>query len=269
MRLFKPGDTNLIRRSTASLARGQLLSERPILAGTTMLAQRFDLFEPARKLVLVTAIAAFGALGCMRTVAHSPDASAPSTPGVKATGITAGPEPGITIAEKEIVMSANMQITADTPVGTITITAGQGFNRCYTWEGATGCIELGPQEAPWLGLAAEGNPFLWRTHNGINRIVVIEGQQHFSSVDEFKKWTGFFRRGYFKRVDEPLVYRDDGLLVGWSKVLARCLLDVDVRQIYIDGRKPDKLPGSQNDKISVRMVSALPHDDLSKWLYLF
>jgi hypothetical protein len=234
-----------------------------------VLVRRCDLPELLKKLALATAIAVFGTSGCAQTFADSPDASAASTPGVKATGITAGPEPGVTIGGKEIVMSANMQITAETPVGTITITAGQGFNRCYTWEGATGCIGLGPQEAPWLGLAAEGNPFLWRTHNGINRIVVIEGQQHFSSVDEFKKWTGFFRRGYFKRVDEPLVYRDDGLLVGWSKVLARRLLDVDVRQIYINGRKPDKLPGSQNDKISVRTVSALPHDDLSKWLYLF
>ena len=106
-------------------------------------------------------------------------------------------------------------------------------------------------------------------HNGINRIVVYEGQQHFSSVDEFNKWIGFFKAGGFSPIDEPLVYRDDGLVIGWAKALLRYQLDVEVWQIYINGRKPDKLPGSQNDKISVRLVSALPHDDLSKWLYLF
>ena len=176
------------------------------------------------------------------------------------------------IGKNEMVMPASMQITAETSVGAITITAGQGFNRCYTWEGATGCIELTPDVERWvgrLGGSTSGNPYLWRMHNGLNRIVVYEGQQRFSSVDEFRKWMGFFTAGRFKPFDEPLVYRDDGLLIGWHKTPARYQLDVDVWQIYINGRKPDKLPGSQNDKISVRMVSALPHDDLSKWLYLF
>jgi hypothetical protein len=49
----------------------------------------------------------------------------------------------------------------------------------------------------------------------------------------------------------PYVYRDDGLVVGWQKVPARRQLNVEVWQIYIDGRKPARLDGSQNDKVKV------------------
>jgi len=237
-----------------------------------VVGRRLGLLEALGKLALATAIAVFGTSGCAQTFADPPDTSASSTSGFKTTGTAAEPEPGIMIGKNEMVMPANMQITAETPVGTITITAGQGFDRCYTWEGATGCIELTRDVERWLGRLganAPGNPYLWRVHNGINRIVADEGQQHFSSVDELRSWLRLFTAGYGQPFEEPLVYRDDGLMVGWAKVPARYQLAVDVWQIYINGRKPDKLPGSQNDKISVRMVSALPHDDLSKWLYLF
>ena len=51
------------------------------------------------------------------------------------------------------------------------------------------------------------------------------------------------------------VYRDDGLMVGWYKDLPRKKLDVHVWQILIDGKKPTRLPGSQDDKIVVETVA--------------
>jgi hypothetical protein len=50
----------------------------------------------------------------------------------------------------------------------------------------------------------------------------------------------------------PLVYRNDGLAVGWRKVPERSQLYVDVWQIYIDGKKPTALPGSADEKIIVK-----------------
>ncbi len=43
-------------------------------------------------------------------------------------------------------------------------------------------------------------------------------------------------------------------MVGWAKILPRKQLNVDVWQILIDGKKPKRLPGSQNDKIVVETV---------------
>ena len=51
------------------------------------------------------------------------------------------------------------------------------------------------------------------------------------------------------------VYRDDGLMVGWYKDLPRKMLRVHVWQILINGKKPTRLPGSQDDKIVVETVA--------------
>jgi ankyrin repeat protein len=67
-------------------------------------------------------------------------------------------------------------------------------------------------------------------------------------VEEVMKW-----------IKEPErmspVYRDDGLMVGWYKDLPRKMLRVHVWQILINGKKPTRLPGSQNDKIVVETVA--------------
>ena len=56
------------------------------------------------------------------------------------------------------------------------------------------------------------------------------------------------------RDKQPCIYRDDGLLVGWSKNLGRNQLNVQVWQVLIDGKKPKQLPGANNDKIGVQTV---------------
>jgi hypothetical protein len=84
----------------------------------------------------------------------------------------------------------------------------------------------------------------WNGHNGITRGVVEEGQQHFKTAEEAAKWISAQQWA-------PLVYRNDGLAVGYRKELSRSQLDVVVWQIYIDGRKPTKLPGADDDKIVV------------------
>ena len=84
-----------------------------------------------------------------------------------------------------------MRITATTPNGTITITAGEGRRRSYTWEGAT---RLGRHVASrgavvWqLGLYFPGSGSHWKAHNGITRAVTEEGQQHFKTVTQAIEW---------------------------------------------------------------------------------
>jgi hypothetical protein len=150
-------------------------------------------------------------------------------------------------AKNEVVMSPGMAITATTDVGTITVTAGKGLKRSYTWDGATRSVEMVPRDERWygsLGLYFPGPGEHWENHKGITRGVVEEGQQHFKTADEALKWLA--GRKYM-----PYVYRDDGLVVGWSKTPARKQLNVEVWQILINGKKPTKLAGSQGDKIKV------------------
>jgi hypothetical protein len=155
-----------------------------------------------------------------------------------------GPVP----AANEIVMSPSSVITEVSPLGTISITAGRGLKRCYTWEGATRCVEMEPRDQRWygsLGLYFPGPGDHWEEHNGITRGVTEEGQQHFETMNEALNW--------LKSQEYPsLIYRNDGLAVGWGKVLPRRQLDVSVWQIYIDGSKPTQMPGAQDDRIAVR-----------------
>ncbi len=153
--------------------------------------------------------------------------------------------------KNEVVMSPGMRITATTPVGVITVTAVDALTRSYTWEGATRSVEMGPRHERWygsLGLYYPGPGFHWKEHKGIARAVVEEGQQHFKTAEEAMKWIK-------SRDWIPFVYRDDGLMVGWGKTLPRKQLNVEVWQILIDGKKPERLTGSQNDKIVVETVT--------------
>ena len=162
----------------------------------------------------------------------------------------AKPPAGRLPARCEVVMSPGMRITAKTPVGTIAITAVDELTRSYTWESATRAVEMSLRATRWYGSLVLFNPGAgehWRDHHGITRCVTEEGQQHFKTVEEAMKWIK-------ERDWMPFVYRDDGLMVGWDKNLARKQLGVEVWQILIDGKKPKRLPGSQDDKIVVETV---------------
>lgn len=155
--------------------------------------------------------------------------------------------PANSLHQVEVVMTPGMRITANTPAGSMTITAGEGLVRSYTWEGSTRSVEMVPRAERWhgsLGLYYPGPGEHWKEHHGIARGVVEEGQQHFQTVDEAMKWIQ-------SRKWMPYVYTDNGLIVGWRKVPSRKQLNVEVWQILIAGKKPNHLPGSQNSKIGI------------------
>lgn len=163
---------------------------------------------------------------------------------------TKGTGGGLLPPKNEVVMSPGMRITASTATGTIAITAVDELTRLYTWEGASRSVEMTPRHARWygsLGLYYPGPGDHWAEHHGITRGVLEEGQQHFKSVEEALKWIK-------ERDWSPLVYRDDGLLVSYGKTLPRKQLDVEVWQVLVNGKKPERLPGSQNAKIVVETV---------------
>jgi len=157
-------------------------------------------------------------------------------------------------SDNEIVMGPRTRITATTEIGTITITSGEGLRRFYTWEGATRSAVLIPRSERWygsLGLYYAGPGDHWQPHNGLTSGVLEEGQQHFESTEDALKW---MESGPIRGFLRP-VYTDTGLLVGWNKdPHGRNQLSVEVWQIYIDGEKPTRLPGSMNDRIRLESV---------------
>ena len=162
------------------------------------------------------------------------------------TGVLAST--GVIGAPIELVMQPGMTITAQTNTGIIAIIPGPNLMRTYAWEGASRSAMLFPRTERWygsLGAYYPGPGDHWAEHNGITRGVLQEGQQHFGSEQQATDWLRK-QSDYY-----PTVYRDDGLVVSFGKVLSRRQLNVEVWQILIQGAKPQKLPGSDNSKINV------------------
>jgi hypothetical protein len=153
----------------------------------------------------------------------------------------------------EIAMTPGMQITARTEKGEITIRAGDGLERFYTWDGATRSAKLQPRKERWYGslgiTSSEPVPWRrWKSNKGITRLLLEEGVLWFKTVDDALAW---IKRARSTGAD--YVYTSNGLVVGWGKILPRKQLNVDVWQFMIDGNKPQSMQGSQNELISVTM----------------
>ncbi len=153
----------------------------------------------------------------------------------------------------EIVMTPSMRIDVTSPTGEVTITAGKGRERTFSWEGGTRSIELWPRTDRWngsFGAYFPGPGRHWFPHHSIYRCVMDEGQLNFSS--EAKALVFLSETPAF----EPRIYRNDGLTVWLSKNGGT--LGVDIYQIYVNGKKPRKLIGAQDDKIAVTSTDSIP-----------
>jgi len=146
---------------------------------------------------------------------------------------------------KAPVLAPGSSITATTSAGTITIKAGQGLLRSYTWEGATRSVEMGA-EGPNSDLGYPGPGNHWKPHNGIARGVLTEGTRNFRTAAAAMRFINEINRS------GSCVYSSDGLVVCFSKVLPRQQLNVDVWGILINGKNSAGLKGSSDDKISYK-----------------
>lgn len=156
---------------------------------------------------------------------------------------------GVSGVSNEVVMSEGMTIVATNDLGNMSIKAGKGFERSFTWSGGTRSIILKPRKQRWngsFGLYFPGSGNHWKEHDGITRAVVEEGYLHFNSLDELLTYIDRFED------KENLVYTDEGLFVYWDKRSgAGGTLSVLIWQFFINGNKPSNIPGSDNSRISV------------------
>jgi hypothetical protein len=145
-------------------------------------------------------------------------------------------------------MTKGMRITAKTDNGDIRITAGNGLERTYTWDGASRSATLWPRRGKrWYGSFGAYYPgpgFHWKEHRGIKRGVLEEGQQHFDSVEHAIAWLRLPHHA-------DCVYRNDGLVVCFSRNPSRYQLNVKVWQIYVGANTPAKYQEGAGDRIWV------------------
>jgi hypothetical protein len=150
--------------------------------------------------------------------------------------------------QNEVVMQPAMVIEGNTPAGKLSILAGQGLKRTYTWEGESRSVQMRPRlksELRDMGIYFPGAGEHWYPNHGITRGVLQEGVIHFKSDDEMFAWLketpGFV----------PRVYRNDGLSLWVMKNSSRKQLNVDLFQIDVNGKRPSSLPGADDSSITV------------------
>jgi hypothetical protein len=162
--------------------------------------------------------------------------------------------PVVAQAGLELVMNTGDKIIATTATGTIEIEAKEGLNRSYTWEGSTRSAKLLPRTERWygsMGAYYPGPGEHWKSNNGITRGVLQEGQQHFETLEAARKWLDQQCKIY------STVFTHSGLVVSFEKVPDRRQLNVEVWQILIKGKPPQRIEKSNDSKIKLERFKKL------------
>ena len=143
-------------------------------------------------------------------------------------------------------MSNGMIIEATNSNGVISIKAGEGLERTYSWNDKKETVRLRARKERWYGSFGAYRP------TGVENVhmVVEEGQQHFCSEQEAIEWLGW------QNDRMQYVYTPDGLVVGWytseDPNSSWVALSVRVWQFYISGSKPRSLAGARSDHLRVK-----------------
>jgi len=143
-------------------------------------------------------------------------------------------------------MTPGMTIVARTPTGTLKISAREGYDRTFEWDGCSKTLTLTPRWNRFegrKGITFQGSGVTWLFGcGGIHRAVVMEEQMPVGSEEEFHEFVRLYDGMHY-------VYRNDGLVVGWIK--SKGEMSIDVFQVLVQGSKPTRLVGAQDENILV------------------
>lgn len=194
---------------------------------------------PRLLIVGLTALAALVSAGCANT---------PPSPKIAKKSVQIPNAPPVP-EYSEVALDNGQVVTAATPEGKITVSAGPGTLRSLSWDGAKRYVVLKPREERLYGskgIYFEGHPDNWKPHNGLSRIKIEEGQRQFDNVDDALIWMQIRRLHY--------VWTNNGLVVGWKRKPDEAMLQVEVWQFFIDGEKPSFLPDAKDYLIQTRQA---------------
>jgi hypothetical protein len=165
-----------------------------------------------------------------------------------------------TNAEQEIVLTDGDEIQATTQEGTLIVRAGENDKRSFEWAGAVRTAKMIRRPAPWyghLGIYSPGQSGMWWKHDGVTRIDYDEYCLSFPTKEEAEKYLLKWYAGEVIHYDSDTdkkpagVWNDSGLVVWWKRSRWAECLSVTIIQVYIDGKKPVELKGSQNDNLTL------------------
>lgn len=151
------------------------------------------------------------------------------------------------------------RVDVRTPVGPLSIATGTGRLRTFTWDGVTHSLELYPPDEfvsyfhtrrhkrggirePWYD---------WPEHKGIVCGEEWESVKSFHTQSEAEAWLASEQNETM-----PLVWSNDGLVVGWSTGVDSRSLSVMCYQVLLDGQKPTQLAGSRDEDVVVSALAA-------------
>ena len=148
----------------------------------------------------------------------------------------------------EVVMSPGMRVRGTNANGSVTVTAGEGAWRTYEGDGFRKRIALIPRDQRWngsLGLYDPGAP-----DGSGGQLILEEGRLHFESVDAALRWLNV------GSAQLKPVYNNDGLVFCYGKASRGPDQPPEVRtvkiwQIYVDGFKPESIPGAMDEAIEI------------------
>lgn len=151
----------------------------------------------------------------------------------------------------ETVMSPGMRVTAMNPNGTVTITAAEGTLRRYSGNGWQKSSSLIARSTRWNGSLGLYDPA--SSFSPYGRLLAEEGRIHCTSVSQAMRWL------YVGSDRNRPTYTNNGLVFCYSVSVppngGESTRSVELWQLYINGRRPDHLPGANDRAIRVEAGS--------------
>lgn len=147
----------------------------------------------------------------------------------------------------EMVMSSGMSISINNKTGNITVEALDGLLRKFYWDDKIRQAKMMYRSERWYGAYGAYSP----GGRSDVHMVIEEGQQHFCSQLEAQEWL------IFQDPKMNFIFTKDGLVVGWYKEYNRVknghpdILNVEIFQLYVLGKKPVDLPNAQDSLFTI------------------
>ena len=201
----------------------------------------------------------------------------------------------------ESAMEEGMAITIQADWATIEIAAVGKNKRDYTWDGQTVSVNFIPRQKRWngsLGLLDDNQ--VRPPHKGVVHMVVEEGQQHFQTIDDAMLWlksfsekpiyrddglvvlariTGSNSNKMFVSIYVMQIYIEGVTLSEYQETFIdpkyletvkkysrgdqfETWKRIHLRKHYTGGHKPEKIPGSQNSRITIKYNKATSNEGI-------
>jgi hypothetical protein len=150
----------------------------------------------------------------------------------------------------ELAMQPGMEITATNKNGVVSVVYVDALTRLYQWDDYEERRTLIPRQKRWFGMLGAYDPasaYLWQMFGP--RIVAEDSQLNFQTREALNKWLKQSSQFF------DWVYNNEGLVVGFAKSPDRKQVNIEVYQLYLNGRKPTVLMGSRPDNLHVTITN--------------